>query len=47
VFCATCAYLLWSSVTYAQSQNATAVALWVMAAGVAAWAVLRFVSRNA
>jgi amino acid transporter len=47
VFCATCAYLLWSSVTYAQSQNATAVALWVMAAGVAAWAVLRVVSRKA
>jgi amino acid transporter len=47
VFCGTCAYLLWSSVTYAQSQNATAVALWVMAAGVAAWAVLRVVSRKA
>jgi basic amino acid/polyamine antiporter, APA family len=46
VFCATCAYLLWSSVTYAQSQNATAVALWVMAAGVVAWVVLRLVSRK-
>jgi amino acid transporter len=47
VFCGTCAYLLWSSVNYAQSQNATAVALWVMAAGVAAWAMLRVVSRKA
>jgi amino acid transporter len=46
VFCATCAYLLWSSVSYARSQNATAVALWVMGAGLVAWAVLRFVSRG-
>jgi basic amino acid/polyamine antiporter, APA family len=46
VFVATCAYLLWSSIAYAQSQNATAVALWVMAAGLVAWAVLRFVSRT-
>lgn len=44
VFVATCAYLLWSSLTYAQSQNATAIALWVMAAGVLALIVLRIAS---
>ena len=38
VFVLTCAYLLYSSVTYAQSQNAVHVAFYVMGAGVLAWA---------
>lgn len=41
VFVGTCAYLFYRSVTYAQSQNAVHVALYVMAAGLAAWAVAR------
>ncbi len=42
IFVLTCAYLLYSSVTYAQSQNAAWVALAVMGTGVAVWAVIRF-----
>ncbi len=41
VFVVTCAYLLYSSVTYAQSQNAVHVALYVMAAGAVAWVIMR------
>jgi amino acid transporter len=41
VFVGTCAYLLYSSVTYAQSQNAVHVALYVMAAGAVAWVTMR------
>jgi APA family basic amino acid/polyamine antiporter len=41
VFIATCAYLLYSSIRYAQTQQATYVALLVMASGVVAWVVLR------
>jgi amino acid transporter len=44
VFVGTCAYLLYSSVTYAQSQNAVHVALYVMGAGVVAWIVMRLVA---
>jgi amino acid transporter len=36
VFCATCAYLFYSSVMYAASQKAVHVSLWVMVAGVIA-----------
>jgi amino acid transporter len=41
VFIATCAYLLYSSITYAQSQKAVHVAFYVMAAGLVAWIVAR------
>jgi len=40
-FIATCAYLLYSSITYAQSQKAVHVAFYVMAAGVVAWIIAR------
>ena len=40
-FILTCAYLFYSSLTYAQSQGAVRVSLYVMAAGVAAWVVAR------
>ena len=39
VFCAVCAYLFYSSVTYAASRNAVHVSLLVMAAGVVALVV--------
>jgi amino acid transporter len=45
VFIATCAFLLWSSLAYAQSQHAVRVSFFVMAAGLAAWAVARFKQR--
>jgi amino acid transporter len=41
IFVATCAYLLYSSVTYARSQDAVHVAFYVMAAGAVAWLVMR------
>jgi APA family basic amino acid/polyamine antiporter len=41
VFVSMCAYLLYSSVTYARSQNAVHVTLYVMGAGVVAWVVMR------
>jgi amino acid transporter len=44
VFVLTCAYLLYSSIMHAQSQNAGWVALAVMASGVVVWAAIR---RNA
>lgn len=37
IFVLTCAYLFYSSITYAQSQNAAWVALAVMASGVVVW----------
>jgi amino acid transporter len=40
-FIVTCAYLFYSSVTYAQSQNAIQVSFWVMGVGVVAWIVAR------
>ena len=41
IFIGTCAFLLWSSLTYAQSQHALQVAFGVMAAGFAAWLIAR------
>lgn len=41
VFVVTCAYLFYSSVTYAQSQNAGYIALGVMATGAVLWWVVR------
>jgi amino acid transporter len=46
VFVATCAYLLYSSITYAQSQKAGFVALGVMLAGVLVWVAARLTSRR-
>lgn len=40
-FIATCAYLLYSSINYAQSQKAVHVAFYVMAAGLVAWIIAR------
>ncbi|MFZ9439384.1 MAG: amino acid permease, partial [Hylemonella sp.] len=34
LFCLTCAYLAYSSITYAASKNAVGVSLWVMAVGI-------------
>lgn len=42
VFVVTCAYLFYSSVTYAQSKQAVNIALYVMLAGLVVWALLRF-----
>jgi len=41
IFVATCAYLFYSSVTYARSQNAGYVALIVMASGLVVWLIVR------
>jgi amino acid transporter len=41
VFIATCAYLFYSSVTYAQSQGAVRVSFYVMGAGLLAWGMAR------
>jgi APA family basic amino acid/polyamine antiporter len=40
-FVVTCGYLFYSSVTYAQSQNAIQVSFWVMGVGVIAWIAAR------
>ena len=47
VFCAACGWLTWSSVTYAISQKAIHVSLWLLASGVAAWALVRWRERAA
>jgi len=41
VFVGTCAFLLWSSLAYAQSQHALQVAFGVMAAGLVLWLIAR------
>lgn len=41
VFIGTCGWLFYSSVTYAQSQKAVSVALYVMGAGLVAWLIAR------
>lgn len=41
VFCAACAWLAWSSITYAASRSAVHVSLIVMATGVVAWLITR------
>jgi basic amino acid/polyamine antiporter, APA family len=41
IFVCTSAYLFYRGVTHAQSQNAVHIALYVMAAGLAAWAIAR------
>lgn len=47
VFVATCAWLLYSSITYAASRSAVHVSLLVMAAGVALWFAVRSRHRGA
>jgi hypothetical protein len=39
----TCCYLFYSSVTYAQSQQAVHITYWVMGLGVVAWALMRVI----
>jgi amino acid transporter len=46
VFIVTCGYLFYSSVTYAQSQQAVHVTFWVMAAGAVAWVLMRLLGRR-
>jgi len=46
LFCASCGLLLYSSVAYAASNDAIHIALWVMATGVAALAIVRYASRQ-
>jgi amino acid transporter len=41
VFVITCGYLFYSSVTYAQSQQAVHITFWVMGFGLAAWVLMR------
>jgi len=45
VFCTACAWLAWSSITYAASRDAVHVSLLVMAIGVVAWAATRWHAR--
>jgi ABC-type sulfate transport system permease component len=42
VFCLACGYLAYSSISYAASKEAVHISLWVMALGVAALVVLRY-----
>jgi hypothetical protein len=46
LFCTSCAYLTYSSVSYAQSKGATHIALAVMAVGCAALAVLLLAGKD-
>jgi basic amino acid/polyamine antiporter, APA family len=41
IFVITCGYLFYSSVTYAQSQQAVHITFWVMGFGLAAWVLMR------
>ena len=45
IFIATCGYLFYSSVTYAQSKQAVSIALYVMLAGLVVWGLLRLDSQ--
>ena len=46
VFIATCGYLFYSSVTYAQSKQAVSIALYVMLAGLILWGLLRLTRKR-
>ena len=46
VFCAACAWLTYSSVSYAISQKAIHVSTWLIATGVLAWLLLRWRERR-
>ncbi len=46
VFIATCGYLFYSSLTYAQSKQAVSIALYVMLAGLVVWGLLRLTRKR-
>lgn len=46
VFIATCGYLFYSSVTYAQSQQSVSIALYVMLTGLVVWGLLRLTRKR-
>jgi len=46
IFVLTCGYLLYSSIIYAQSQNAVHVAFYLMAAGAVAWIIARLLNHR-
>jgi amino acid transporter len=46
VFCASCAFLFYSSVTYAATNDAVHIALWLMMTGVAALVFVRYASKR-
>mgnify|MGYP001148330722 CR=1 FL=1 len=46
VFVVTCGYLFYSSVMYAQSQQAVHITFWVMGFGAVAWALMRALKRR-
>ena len=46
IFVITCGYLFYSSVTYAQSQQAVHITFWVMGFGAVAWALMRALKRR-
>ena len=46
VFIATCGYLFYSSVTYAQSKQAVSIALYVMLTGLVVWGLLRLTRKR-
>ena len=46
VFVITCGYLFYSSVTYAQSQQAVHITFWVMGFGAVAWVLMRMLKRG-
>jgi basic amino acid/polyamine antiporter, APA family len=46
LFVITCGYLFYSSVTYAQSQQAVHITFWVMGFGALAWALMRVLRRR-
>jgi len=46
VFIITCGYLFYSSVTYAQSQQAVHITFWVMGFGAVAWVLMRMLKRG-
>jgi basic amino acid/polyamine antiporter, APA family len=46
VFCASCAFLFYSSITYAASNDAMHIALWLMMTGVAALVIVRYASKH-
>jgi amino acid transporter len=46
VFVITCGYLFYSSVTYAQSQQAVHITFWVMGFGAVAWVLMRILKRG-
>jgi amino acid transporter len=46
VFVCTCGYLFYSSIRHAQSENASYIALGVMASGAIVWAAIRLSARG-